>query len=68
MIKKVNFEAADMVAKQLKLRNISGMIVVDFINFDNTADEEELLSYMKMLLKKDNCKSKVHGFTAPCKG
>lgn len=64
MIKKVNFEAAEMVAKQLMLRNISGMIVVDFINFSNPSDEDELLSYMKTLLRKDNCKCKVYGFTA----
>lgn len=63
MIKKVNFEAADMVARQLKLRNISGMIVVDFINFDNEEDENELLAYMRNLLKNDNCKCKVYGFT-----
>lgn len=64
MIRKVNFEAADMVASQLILRNISGMIVVDFINFENKEEEEELLSYMRSLLKKDPCRCKVHGFTA----
>ncbi len=64
MIMKVNFEAASMVASQLALRNISGMIAVDFINFDNAEDEEELLTYMRSLLKNDKCKCKVYGFTA----
>ena len=63
MVKKVNFEAALEISRQLKLRNISGMIFIDFINFDSEEDEKELLSYMKKLLKNDKCKTKVYGFT-----
>ena len=53
-----------MVAKQLMLRNISGMIIVDFINFDDESEEEELCTYMRKLLKKDLVRCKVYGFTA----
>ena len=63
MIRRVNKEAAKEVAFQLSFRNISGMILVDFINFDCREDEEELISYLNSLLKYDKCKTKVHGFT-----
>ncbi len=64
MIKKVNYEAADAVARQLMLRNISGMIIVDFINFDDPEEEAELTTYMRKLLKKDLVRCKVYGMSA----
>lgn len=64
MIKTVNSQAANEVARQLILRNISGMILVDFINMESSEDEEELVNLMKSLLKKDRVKSKVYGFSA----
>lgn len=51
---KVNLEAAEEIARQLKLRNISGMILVDFINL-TSAEEKTLLAYLKEELKKDSC-------------
>ena len=41
MIRVVNNEAATEVAYQLKLRNISGMILVDFINYEDKKDEDK---------------------------
>ncbi len=60
-IKQINFEAADYIAKHLKLRNISGIIIVDFINMSEGYDE--LLEYMKELAKTDYETCNVIGFT-----
>lgn len=60
---KTNMEAATELALQCKLRNISGIILVDFINMDDKAKEEELLSYLKSLLKKDSVKTTVVDIT-----
>lgn len=50
---KVNKEAAEEIARQLRLRNISGMILVDFMNLTSKKAEEELLSTFRSALKKD---------------
>lgn len=60
---KTNMEAATELALQCKLRNISGIILVDFINMDDKAKEEELLCYLKRLLKKDSVKTTVVDIT-----
>ena len=48
----INKEAATEIARQLRLRNISGIIIVDFLKLDEKATEE-LLHDFKMQLKKD---------------
>lgn len=52
-ILEINKEAAIEIARQLRLRNISGMIIVDFINMKSKQDMEELLHILKEELKKD---------------
>lgn len=49
----VNVEAAKEAAKQLKLRNISGMIIIDFINMKNPEEKNELIKILKEEIKKD---------------
>lgn len=49
----VNAEAAKEAAKQLKLRNISGMIIIDFINMKNPEEKNELIKILKEEIKKD---------------
>ena len=49
----VNKEAAVEIARQLRLRNISGIIVVDFINMTDKSDNSEFITYLKQLLKQD---------------
>ena len=61
-IKKINFEAAEYIIKHLKLRNISGIIIVDFINMGRD-DYDELLDYIKELAKTDIEQCNVIGFT-----
>ncbi|MBR1743632.1 MAG: ribonuclease E/G [Lachnospiraceae bacterium] len=50
---KINKEAAVEIALQLKLRNLSGIILVDFIDLEEAAAKEELLSCFRAELKKD---------------
>ena len=50
---KINKEAAIEIAHQLRLRNISGIIVVDFMNLASKEAEEELMSTFRAELKKD---------------
>lgn len=54
-ILKVNMEAAKEIPRQLKLRNISGMILVDFINMKSKEEEQQLILLLKEELKKDSC-------------
>ena len=50
---KINIEAAHEVARQLKIRNISGIIIVDFISMRNKENEQILLNKMNEILKYD---------------
>lgn len=49
----INKEAAVEIARQLRLRNISGMIIIDFINMKSKEHMEELVSLVKEHIKKD---------------
>lgn len=53
-ILEINKEAAIEIARQLRLRNISGMIIIDFINMKSKAHMEELVSVLKEQIKKDS--------------
>lgn len=52
-IYKINLEAAQEIARQLRLRNLSGIIIVDFINMENEEYQTELIREFKRLLKHD---------------
>lgn len=60
----VNTEAAVEIARQLKLRNLSGIILVDFINYSDKDSEDKLISLLKKLLKDDIMPSKYIDMTA----
>ncbi|MGN0335025.1 MAG: ribonuclease E/G [Lachnospiraceae bacterium] len=55
--KKINLEAAQEAAKQLRLRNISGIVIIDFIDMDNEEDRQEVLNELNRLLKSDPVKA-----------
>lgn len=59
----INMEAAAEIALQLKLRNISGIIIVDFINMDSKEQEEKLLFELKRRLDRDHVKTAVVDIT-----
>lgn len=53
-IYKINLEAAQEIARQLRLRNLCGIIIVDFINMENEEYQTELIQELKKLLKQDS--------------
>jgi ribonuclease G len=54
-----NVEAAEEVARQLKLRNIGGLIVVDFIDMKHRRDQQAVYKAMKDRLRRDKAKTQV---------
>lgn len=61
---KINLEAAKEVARQLRLRNYSGMIMVDFINMESEEDNQKLLAYLDTCLKEDKVRTRLVDMTA----
>ena len=59
----VNLEAAEEIATQIFLRNLTGIIVVDFINMKEKQHKEELLKKLTILLQDDVNSARVYGFT-----
>lgn len=60
---KVNKEATCEIAKQLRLRNISGIIVIDYIDMEEDEDRQNIIKLLQSELKKDRSKTQVIGFT-----
>ena len=58
-ITKTNLEAAKEVADQLRLRNIGGMIIVDFIDMDKDSNREKVMRAFEESLKADKAKANV---------
>ena len=50
-------EAAEEIARVLRLRNLSGMILIDFINMKNKESEKTLISHLKTCISKDPVKT-----------
>lgn len=62
-IYKVNEEATIEIAKQLRLRDIGGIIIIDYIDMKIQEDKEKIEKLLKECLKKDRTKTQVEGFT-----
>ena len=60
---KVNSEATVEIAKQIRARDIGGIIIIDYIDMDNSEDEEIIQNLLIESLKKDRAKTQVVGFT-----
>lgn len=60
---KINLEAAEEIALQLRLRNISGMILIDFINMESEEKEALLIGAMNEYIGSDNVKVSVIDIT-----
>lgn len=58
-----NLEAASEIAKQLRLRNLSGMILIDFINMEEAVNQKKLMEHLAEELKKDPVKAQLHDMT-----
>ena len=61
--RKINLEAAAEISRQLRLRNLSGIILIDFINMENPDHREELFHVLQKLLRKDPVKSRAVDIT-----
>lgn len=58
-ILQTNLEAADEIARQLRLRNIGGLIIGDFIDMKSRKDQQAVYSLMKERLRRDKAKTHV---------
>ena len=61
---KTNLEAAHAIARQLRLRNLGGIIIVDFIDMENDEHRQAVLAEFQKALAKDHTRMSVSGFTA----
>lgn len=64
MVTQINLEALKEISLQLKLRNISGMILIDLINVDDDTAKEFLLEQMNQFVQTDYCIVKVLDITS----
>ena len=60
---KVNKEATVEIAKQLRLHDIGGIIIIDYIDMQDKENDEKIENLLKEELKKDRAKTQVEGFT-----
>ena len=63
LVFETNKEAAIEVARQIRLKDITGMIIVDFINLRRQSDRDEIISILESECKKDRKNVGVFGFT-----
>jgi len=61
---KTNLEATHAIARQLRLRNLGGIIIVDFIDMENAEHKAAVLSEFTKALAHDRTRMTVNGFTA----
>lgn len=60
---KVNKEATIEISKQLRLRDIGGIIIIDYIDMQKQEDKKQIEELLKNTLKEDRAKTQVEGFT-----
>ena len=61
--RKINLEAVAEIGRQLRLRNLSGIILIDFSNMENPDHRDELFHVLQKLLRKDPVKSRAIDIT-----
>ncbi len=59
MILRTNLEAAEEIARQIRLRNVGGLIVIDFIDMNSAKDRETVNKAMKKFVRDDRARTKV---------
>lgn len=62
-ILKINLEAADEIARQIRLRNLSGIIIVDFIDLEKEQDKKLLMERLAMKIESDPVKTALVDMT-----
>jgi len=61
---KTNLEAAQAIARQLRLRNLGGIIIVDFIDMDSAEHRDAVLEELRRAVARDRTRITLNGFTA----
>ncbi len=61
---KTNVEAAQCIARQLRLRNLGGIIIIDFIDMDEDVQRETVLAELKKAVDVDRARTGINGFTS----
>src|SRR6185503_7907523 len=61
---KTNLEAAQAIARQLRLRNLGGIIVIDFIDMASAEQQDAVLEELRRALARDRTRVTLKGFTA----
>jgi len=61
---KTNLEAAQTIARQLRLRNLGGIIIVDFIDMDSAEHRNAVLEELRRAMARDRTRVTLNGFTA----
>jgi ribonuclease G len=61
---KTNLEAAQSIARQLRLRNLGGIIILDFIDMDNPEHKNAVLAEFSKSLARDRTRMTINGFTS----
>ena len=60
-IYKTNLEAATAIGRQVRLRNLGGIIILDFIDMTEPEHQRQVLRMLEKMLEKDHTKSKISG-------
>ncbi|MCM8710378.1 ribonuclease E/G [Clostridium sp. SYSU_GA19001] len=58
-----NIEAAYEIVRQIKLRNLGGIIIIDFIDIDNKVDKDNILNILNQCMKLEKNKTVIYPFT-----
>lgn len=59
----INIEAAKEIARQIRLRNLGGMVIVDFLKSQNKKTEGQLIAALENAVQQDPCTVQLHGMT-----
>ena len=56
---KTNLEATQVIVRQLRLRNLGGIIIIDFIDMQEQAHRDEVMRLLEKMLERDHAKTKI---------
>ena len=59
-----NLEACETIARQVRLRNLNGIILIDFIDMDSSTDRSLVLERLEKCFGTDRIKTVIHGYTS----
>ena len=64
IFRETNLEACGEIVRQVRLRNLSGVILIDFINTQTDSDRSLILEALTQGFDRDRVKTVIHGFTS----